>query len=37
MSDHLILSMADRVINKLYHRTTNADVTRPLRRQKEDY
>jgi len=37
MSDQSILSMAVYIINKLYHRTTNPDVTRPLRRQKQDY
>jgi hypothetical protein len=36
MSDHSILSVAVG-INKLYLRTTNPDVTRPLRRQTEDY
>jgi len=36
MSDQSILSVAV-CIKKLYLRTTNPDVTRPLRRQKEDY
>ena len=35
--DHSILSMRVRVIEKIYHRSNNPNLTTPLRRQKEDY
>jgi hypothetical protein len=35
--DHSILSMRVRIIEKIYHRTNNPNLTTPLLRQKEDY
>jgi hypothetical protein len=37
MSDQSVLSVAVRIIDKLYHSTTNPDAVRPLRWQHEDY
>ena len=34
--NHLILSIRVRIIEKIYHRTTNPNLATPLRRQKED-
>ena len=35
--DHSIFSMQVRIIQKIYHKTNNANLATPLRRQKEDY
>jgi hypothetical protein len=35
--DHSILSMGVRIIDKIYHRTNNPNLTIPLREQKEDH
>jgi hypothetical protein len=35
--DHSILSMRVRIIENIYHRTNNSNLTTPLLRQKEDY